>query len=122
MLIGTFFYLNSYGNFFHQIGIEWMNYVPIGSGLAFIAPPNEISILYVYPDRDFCIFAAHFPQNRRIKLSIEETESNVSLTYAWLCKYACVKTDSCNKRNVTSEELTKPATMHPIPITIKQDL
>jgi hypothetical protein len=78
-----------------------MNFLPLGSEVVFIAQSN---IPYTYPDRDFCIFAAHYPLNRSLKLGIYNSESNASLTFAWLCKFAGMKNYPCGKRNVTSEE------------------
>jgi hypothetical protein len=58
--------LTSIENLFHQIGIEWMNYVNINSSIVIW------SILpYSYPEQDFCIFA-QFPVNRSIFLDISE--------------------------------------------------
>jgi hypothetical protein len=72
-------FLDSLGNFFHQIGIQWMSYLTNGS-VVFMR--TEI-INYTYPDKDFCIFAK-FPVNRQIQLFLDASGPNCTLTYAWL--------------------------------------
>jgi hypothetical protein len=74
------FDLDILGNFFHQIGIEWMKYLNTNSCVEFYS----FSFSYLYPDQDFCIFA-HFPVNKSIFLTLEDTNVT-TLTYAWLCK------------------------------------
>jgi hypothetical protein len=61
------FGVNSLGNFYHQIGIGWINYVRNGSALSLVS--GEIP--YAYPDRDFCIFAG-FPPKRGISLDLDD--------------------------------------------------
>jgi hypothetical protein len=73
--------MNSLGNFYHKIGIEWMNYLNINSS---VSGYSSYTNNYSYPDRDFCIFS-QFPVNKSIYLTIDT--ANVStFTYAWLCK------------------------------------
>jgi hypothetical protein len=73
------FDMNSLGNFYHKIGVEWMNYLNMNS---FVELYSKLP--YSYPDRDFCIFA-QFPVNGSIHLTIDTTNVT-SLTYARLCK------------------------------------
>jgi hypothetical protein len=93
------FQLHSLGQFYHQIGIEWMTFLAIGSRLAF----SSHNIPYVYPGRDFCIFSK-FPQNRSLWLAIDIPKES-TLTYFWLCKYARLGGGQCSNWTVYSFEL-----------------
>jgi hypothetical protein len=83
------FFLNSLGNFYHQIGLEWINKLCNDSTVYLISLYTN----YTYPDRDFCIFA-QFPISHGIQLYLNGLDlkelhykgPNIStLTYAWLC-------------------------------------
>jgi hypothetical protein len=92
--------MNSLGNFFHQIGIEWMNYLKSTSSVTLISSP----IVYNYPDRDFCIFAL-FPQNLSIILQLPY--QNFTLTYGWLCANGAELFDGTqcyNKWNMSNDQ------------------
>jgi hypothetical protein len=94
---------DSLGNFYHKIGIEWINYVNIGTR---ISPMSSI-IKYNYPDRDFCIFA-RFPTNRSIQLVFDDPDPpNCTLTYAWLCKKGNVIFNRCSNLSLNSESVLK---------------
>jgi hypothetical protein len=95
------FYLNNYGNFFHQIGIEWMNFLNNNSAISF-SSDEKCGLDYTYPNSDFCIFA-QFPFNRIIYLFLEDSQSNnhpKSFTYTWLCMYGQIASNSCLLTNV----------------------
>jgi hypothetical protein len=72
--------IDSLGNFYHKIGIEWLNHLKINSTVLL----TSITLPYSYPDRDFCIFSK-FPANRSIFLTLDKTNV-ASFTYAWLWK------------------------------------
>jgi hypothetical protein len=76
------FFLNCLGNFYHQIGIEWINDLGIGSSVALF---SQVTV-NTYPDRDFCIFANKFPRDRSIELVLDNPGTNGSVLFAWLCK------------------------------------
>jgi hypothetical protein len=81
--LSILFVMNSLGNFYHNIGLTWLNHVHIGSNVSLSAADAE---LYTYPDQDFCIFATQFPRNRSIQLMLDDPWSNgTSFTFAWLC-------------------------------------
>jgi hypothetical protein len=95
LLKNLIFHMNSVGNFYHQIGIEWMNYLNIKSAVDL----RSSYLPYTYPDRDFCIFAL-FPVNRSINIILNDTGQNaITLTYAWLCKAGNIKMSNppCNQ-------------------------
>jgi hypothetical protein len=100
-----YFSLNSVGNFFHQIGVEWMTYVADGSFIVIVISleHENLKTLYTYPDRDFCLFAAYFPLNKSIFLYLTPG-LNSSLTYEWLCMHAGVNGYPCNERHYTIDE------------------
>jgi hypothetical protein len=75
------FSLNSLGNFYHQIGLQWMDFLKIGS----LVTLRSLITNYTYPNRDFCIFA-QFPLNRGIGLVLDDLRPNITLAYTWLCK------------------------------------
>jgi hypothetical protein len=60
--------LDSLSNFYHQIGIEWIMFLP-KTGVLIKAFQYEVQSylqpLYTYPDKDLCSFSS-FPQNRSI--------------------------------------------------------
>jgi hypothetical protein len=93
--------LDSLGNFYHQIGIEWMSYLNINSNVMLYDnndPDFDWDFLYTYPDRDFCIFAK-FPVDRNIHLTLDKTNVT-SFTFAWLCKAGSMDAKdnpSCNQ-------------------------
>jgi hypothetical protein len=85
------FNLYSLGNFFHQIGIGWMNYLNNNSTVFFMT--FDPLCFYYYPNKDLCIFA-EFPFNRTIYLELDVSE-NTSLSYMWLCKHGNISSDFC---------------------------
>jgi hypothetical protein len=96
------FTFSNLGNFYHQIGIEWINYVSAGSNLTMIS--NNVNVNYTYPDRDFCIFA-QFPLEKRIQLSLDYTGSNCTITYAWLCTHGRMSLSPCYNKTVNKDKL-----------------
>jgi hypothetical protein len=76
--LGIDFFLTSLGNFYHQIGIEWMMSLSNNSTLVL-----RSVLKYDYPDRDFCIFS-HIPQNKDLSITFDPVNGNTSLTYSWL--------------------------------------
>jgi hypothetical protein len=77
------FYVASLGEFYHQIGIEWMNFVPKNSTIYL----KSQFINYTYPNRDFCIFA-RFPVDLNLQLTLDDQGANSSILYKWLNKQA----------------------------------
>jgi hypothetical protein len=73
--------VNSLGNFYHQIGIEWMNYLNNNSFVELYS-----TIMYSYPDSDFCIFA-QLSLNRNITINFDYSGPTlITFTIAWFCK------------------------------------
>jgi hypothetical protein len=95
MFFSASFCLTSLGNFFHQIGIEWTNYMNNGSSVMFLSE----RISYTFPNKDFCIFA-QFPFNKSIQLILDDPGPNVSLTYMWLCKKSKMSSQPCFNQTV----------------------
>jgi hypothetical protein len=101
------FGLRSLGNFYHQIGIKWMNSVNVKSNITLFS----INIPYKYPDRDFCIFATQFPRNKSITLILDDPGPNGTLTFLWLCRNGAMikgnegNTISCNNWTVNQEKI-----------------
>jgi hypothetical protein len=99
-LVELKFDLTSLGNFYHQIGIEWMTYLKNGSNVQ-ITSDN----LYTYPDRDFCIFA-QFPLKRKIHLDLDKYSGpNCTFTYAWLSNMSEMNFSLCKKQNLSVDKL-----------------
>jgi hypothetical protein len=73
------FNLDCLGDFFHKIGIGWMNFLSFGSKISFAS----LAVPYIFPDKDFCIFA-QLPRNKSISLSADCTSNQTSLTFAWV--------------------------------------
>jgi hypothetical protein len=94
------FKFNSLGNFYHQFGIEWMNYVAVNSTI-FI---KSQYINYTYPDRDICIFA-QFPVNLNIQLFLDDHGPNASLAYTWLCEQTKMVSDLCVNLNAKKDSI-----------------
>jgi hypothetical protein len=77
------FNLDSVGNFYHQVGIEWMLTLP-STGMHVEVSPSPIAepVPYTYPDKDLCLFAS-FPQNRSIYLEAFTSIDYNGDTYAF---------------------------------------
>jgi hypothetical protein len=85
------FYLNSAGKFYHEIGIEWMKSLPT-TGVLLEVSGEELyqddhvvmqAIIYMYPDKDLCLFAG-FPQNSSVYLYSTDLGLNCTSTFKWL--------------------------------------
>jgi hypothetical protein len=75
------FILISLGNFYHQIGVEWINYLNNNSNLIL----SSTYINYRYPDQDFCIFANIKLKTGIIIISLDDDIiPSESLLYTWL--------------------------------------
>jgi hypothetical protein len=84
--------MNSLGNFYHRIGLTWMNYLSINSSVTLTSV-----FAYTYPDKDFCIFS-ELPLNRSIQLLLDNPGSNVTLTYKWLCNITTFTNDKIDSQ------------------------
>jgi hypothetical protein len=94
-------FVNSLGNFYHRIGIEWLNFVKIGCLLDLTS-----EIPYIYPDRDFCIFS-HFPTNRSFVLVLDYPELNGTFTFMWLCYLGQMNSKLCGNWTASQEDNLK---------------
>jgi hypothetical protein len=88
MLVNLNFWLISASNFYHKIGIEWINhldcrkqnviYIKIVNGFSLILQ-NPFYTPYDYPDRDLCLFAS-FPQQTGVNLIPYDYDSSLIRT------------------------------------------
>jgi hypothetical protein len=83
--------LDSVGNFFHQIGIEWMANVGVKNKnlvtVSFEEAPLAsltVSSYYKFPDRDFCIFAPFINYTQFSLVYIKDPNPACTLTFMWL--------------------------------------
>jgi hypothetical protein len=81
--------LESLGDLFHKVGIDWVSHLPDGTKVIFSDPAMEIetdSYLYKFPDRDFCIFSK-FPFERRLVPVLDTSRLRLCTnTIVWLTR------------------------------------
>jgi hypothetical protein len=99
------FHLTSLGNFFHQIGIEWINYFSDGSHVSFDSNLLYAHVLipYNYPDQDLCIFT-QLSFNKKIYIDFNCCYQP-AVIFAWFCKigiFGC----SGDSTNVSDDTLS----------------
>jgi hypothetical protein len=77
-----YFVVSDLGNFFHEIGIEWIPHCANFSFVQFTDYDNSW-YEYSYPDRDFCVFAS-FPFERFITPVLDTNLAECTHTIQWL--------------------------------------
>jgi hypothetical protein len=123
------FLLNSLGNFYHQVGIEWLTYIN-SSGHHHQSAANSkglqsatrkphssgnLTIIsrytpYLYPDKDFCIFAKYPNHKKLIIILSDPCQNGETFTFAWLCKNGAMlksgrNISNCHNWNVSNDRI-----------------
>jgi hypothetical protein len=62
--------VESLGNFFHKLGIEWTLLLQFYANVIFVDSSVRSSLFYSIPDRDFCLFS-NFPFQKGIRPIIQ---------------------------------------------------
>jgi hypothetical protein len=99
--------LDSVGNFFHQVGIEWMAYIGLQGAknvtLQLSTLDRNSSSFYGYPDRDFCIFAPFLNYTQFSQIWIYDDVPGCTLTFSWLQSLGWLPYPLCNSTHVDKE-------------------
>jgi hypothetical protein len=96
-------YLDRVGNFFHQVGIEWMANIGLQSKRTSILNISSIDTatlfqdsFYGYPDCDFCIFAPFLNYTQYSQITLGDPVLGCTLTFMWLKSVHWTSANGCN--------------------------
>jgi hypothetical protein len=85
-------FLDSVGNFFHRVGVQWMQWLPLNSFI--YIKQFDSSNLYTYPNSDFCLFDILY--NTSVIIEIGDPVQECTATNMLLCSMANKLNNTCD--------------------------